>query len=379
MLWLLARSLSVLLPLILIIFISEQLLRDYFLLFQIIQVLGLIISAGFTSLMIDRDRSENWFLLLKGNFNLFIWPLLLLLISCLALSILTVGDFALYFFGAILFGFRIFFQTLMRKYFEETYVLLASDIVYSLVVLTFMLNGIMPEISILSALLINFIILGMMSRTTLANNTKTNFSLEVPLFLKRSLTFGIQSTVLPTLVLLYLLSVDPDYIIEIKLAFTTCTGIIWLQSSIKSFYLRHETATLDDAIQTHGLRIILIFTITVVVYLATTVAYFLGFGVVSNKMELDIFLFVSLSVFFGNTVIFSTVLALRNTQWKLYAGFGAGRLASVMVLMVIVSIIMVNYADHLWAICISYLLYCLVTSATMFRLARTASKTQVIG
>ncbi len=376
--WILARTFGFALPLILIYYISEETLKDYFLLFQVIQVLGLILSAGFTSLIIDLDRAQNWLSMMKSNFKIFIIQIIFLLFACWIIWIEVKGYFVFYFIGAILFAFRLFSQTLLRKYYEETRVIIATEITYSFILLSLLLSDFLPEISIIAALLVNFAILSLMCRSTLIATSVANENIKMRPFLKRTLVFGTQSTALPILVLVYLLSVKPDDIIEVKLAFMSCTGIVWLQSSIKSYYLRMEHATFSDAILTYRLRIILIFTITIMLYIAMAIGMFFGYELVFNKVDLGILLFLSLSVFFGNVVIFSTVLALRNSQWKLYAGVSSGKLASVMVVTVMAAIVTVNHFADLWAISISYALYCSLTSASMFRLARNMAATKSI-
>lgn len=369
MFWFSARALGFSLPVILLFYISEEALSHYFLLFQIIQVLGLLTSAGFTSLIIDLDRSENWLTTVTSNSKIFIILFIFLLGACWAIWTVTDGAMIFFVIGATLFGCRLFLQTLMRKYYEETYVIIASEITYSLMVLMCLLNGLKPELTILTALLMNFVILGVMSRSTISSAIKNNLTIQLPLFFKRSLTFGIQSSVLPTLVLIYLLSVNPGNIIEVKLAFMTCAGLVWLQSSIKSFYLRNENATFRNAINTYKFKIIFVFLMTVLVYLAAAGAMFMGPELISNKVELGILLLLSFSLFCGNVIVFITVLVLKNAQWKLYAGRGSGKLALVMVVMVLISILIVNYSSELWAISASYFLYCAVTSIAMFRLS----------
>lgn len=318
--WYLARSISILSPALLLVLMSSSLLSSYFFLMQSFQVIAIISSAGMVSAFLANEKKINVFNFFKTQKNIFIYYIFVC--SILTTLYLTFLDQSwIYIFLISLgFSFRLFLQTILKKYYNETLIIFISEVVFGLSVISSMLFFQSADLAINISLIISFSLLLVFLfkiKETPFNNL-TNVTLFN--FIERTFTFSIQTALIPFIILVFMANIGNEKIITIKLAFILSSGLVWIQSSIKSQYLKDPNLLPTEILEMNRLKIILISIITIsIIILAYIISEYQILNMNLKYKSSELFLFSSL-VFLANLSILIAVIYLGYDQWKIYTG-----------------------------------------------------------
>jgi hypothetical protein len=232
---------------------------------QSFQVIAIISSAGMVSAFLANEKKINVFNFFKTQKNIFIYYIFVC--SILATLYLTFLDqsWVYIFLISLGFSFRLFLQTILKKYYNETLIIFISEVVFGLSVISSMLFFQSADLAINISLLISFsllLVLLFKLKETPFNNL-TNVTLFN--FIERTFTFSIQTALIPFIILVFMTNIGNEKIITIKLAFILSSGLVWIQSSIKSQYLKDPNLSPADIIEINRLKIILISILTILI------------------------------------------------------------------------------------------------------------------